>query len=367
MEAVFKRDMNHNYLILPVKSSSYQVTMFCSNRIDGLLQGIAKNYNGEEMIYYDISGKQNLLRVYERRELGFEEIKRLFYSWSGTVSEAERYLLDPMHFCCSPEYIYYSYQENRTEWLFYPENEEKNEPFGIVLLAEFLLEKVDHKDRDAVDLVYQFYRSVKDGTFLLSQILEQMEAINVRAPILNDESEKEDYDLEDFLETEKLTEEEKEGRESILGKLGRLFNGLGKKKGNTEEANDYYDKPETEEIIPEEQDVATEEEYTRTRLLWSEEEERRELVCCITGERYSLQKFPFVVGKSEADVDLCLKDPSVSRLHARFFERDGKVWIEDLNSTNGILVNELRLETNETVMLARGDRIYLGDSGFIYN
>ena len=153
--------------------------------------------------------------------MGFEEVKTLFYSWSEAVSESERFLLDPMHFQCSPEFIYYSYSDGREAWLFYPENKEKEEPDGLVSLAEFLLEKVDHKDLNAVDLVYQFYRSVKDGSFLLSQILNRIETLKLM-PVMKEETgagNKTAYEeLLEPGESDELSNEEQ--REGILGKIG---------------------------------------------------------------------------------------------------------------------------------------------------
>ena len=65
-------------------------------------------------------------------------------------------------------------------------------------------------------------------------------------------------------------------------------------------------------------------------------------------------------------MDICLEDPSVSRIHARFFEKEGKIYLEDLNSKNGCGVNEIKLENNETVELFPGDRITIGGVEFLY-
>lgn len=51
-------------------------------------------------------------------------------------------------------------------------------------------------------------------------------------------------------------------------------------------------------------------------------------------------------------------DTFVSNVHARVFERDGDVFVEDLGSTNGTLVNGEPLES--TRQLRKGDRISAG-------
>lgn len=49
-----------------------------------------------------------------------------------------------------------------------------------------------------------------------------------------------------------------------------------------------------------------------------------------------------IIGRSET-CDLVLTDSKVSRRHARFFQRGGKYFIEDLGSTNGTYVNNERI------------------------
>ena len=106
-------------------------------------------------------------------------------------------------------------------------------------------------------------------------------------------------------------------------------------------------------------------ETSKTVLLSGNEGERI-LTSVKDGKTYSLENLPILVGKLEKDVDIVLNDPSISRLHARFYESDGKIFLEDLNSTNGCVLNNIRLQTNEKAELSSGDRIRIGAVEFIY-
>ena len=81
---------------------------------------------------------------------------------------------------------------------------------------------------------------------------------------------------------------------------------------------------------------------------------------------YSLDRLPVMVGKMKSRVQLLLSDASVSRIHARFVEKDGRVALIDLNSTNGTFVNGIRLEQEETVILEKGDEILFGNVSMLY-
>jgi hypothetical protein len=67
------------------------------------------------------------------------------------------------------------------------------------------------------------------------------------------------------------------------------------------------------------------------------------------------------LGRS-ADVDIRLDDRYASGFHARVFNRSGAYFVEDLNSTNGTLLNSRELHGEAE--LTPGDVIRIGDTEF---
>lgn len=53
-------------------------------------------------------------------------------------------------------------------------------------------------------------------------------------------------------------------------------------------------------------------------------------------------------------------DTFVSQVHARAFDRDGTLWVEDAGSTNGTLVNNKRITA--PTKLRKGDKIQVGET-----
>lgn len=73
--------------------------------------------------------------------------------------------------------------------------------------------------------------------------------------------------------------------------------------------------------------------------------------------RYLLDKPDIVVGR-DATCDLALQDAITSRQHARLYRDDtGRLWITDLKSKNGVLVNDRPVDAS---LLHSGDRIGIG-------
>ncbi|MFO8071085.1 MAG: FHA domain-containing protein [Polyangia bacterium] len=65
----------------------------------------------------------------------------------------------------------------------------------------------------------------------------------------------------------------------------------------------------------------------------------------------------FEIGRSN-ECSLVLDDPSVSRRHATVLNEDGKLFVEDLGSRNGVVVNGERIEGRH--LLRDGDRLAIG-------
>ena len=76
--------------------------------------------------------------------------------------------------------------------------------------------------------------------------------------------------------------------------------------------------------------------------------------------RIPLINLPITIGKMEECVDMMLSDPSISRMHCRIEEENGRPAVRDLGSTNGTYRNGLRLKPQESVIIEEGDEIRIG-------
>jgi pSer/pThr/pTyr-binding forkhead associated (FHA) protein len=64
----------------------------------------------------------------------------------------------------------------------------------------------------------------------------------------------------------------------------------------------------------------------------------------------------------QSDNDIILSDRSISRHHCRFVLDAGSVTVEDLGSSNGVLVRGQRIGAPTAVMI--GDEVVIGDNRF---
>ena len=81
----------------------------------------------------------------------------------------------------------------------------------------------------------------------------------------------------------------------------------------------------------------------------------------LLGNKVDLQRFPFTIGRSDADWKLPF-DAAVSARHAEIDYRQGGFFIRDLNSANGTFVNGQRLAPMRHEVLLFGARILLGSN-----
>jgi phage tail-like protein len=71
------------------------------------------------------------------------------------------------------------------------------------------------------------------------------------------------------------------------------------------------------------------------------------------------------VGRT-ADNDLALEHREISRRHMRIIWQGGGFWVEDLESSNGVWVNDLRVRPNTPQALSQGDVIRCGPFLFTF-
>lgn len=91
----------------------------------------------------------------------------------------------------------------------------------------------------------------------------------------------------------------------------------------------------------------------------------RTIVRVKTGEKISVNKPEFIIGKERRRVDYCISDNnSVSRTHVKLISRAGELHIMDMNATNGTFVNGTRISGGQEARISSGDKFKLADEEF---
>ena len=65
------------------------------------------------------------------------------------------------------------------------------------------------------------------------------------------------------------------------------------------------------------------------------------------GQAYSIDQEQFVIGRGAKYSDLAIKDANISRRHCAVVRRDGDYFIKDLESTNGVEFEGVRVDDHK--------------------
>ena len=175
MKAEYKRDINHNYLILEdekgMDRSSYQVRMLLGNVIPSILRCHLQNLDGKNFYSYEITSKQSVASYYEGRKFHREDIRMILEGFFRVMEEMAEYLMNPEQLLIRPEYIYLDIESGMVFFCCLPEQGGEVQT-QLREFIEYMLPKLDHEDQEAVFLGYGIYRKVLEPGFQLEMIKE---------------------------------------------------------------------------------------------------------------------------------------------------------------------------------------------------
>jgi eukaryotic-like serine/threonine-protein kinase len=86
----------------------------------------------------------------------------------------------------------------------------------------------------------------------------------------------------------------------------------------------------------------------------------------LAGRAYLFHQDVTTIGRTNGN-DLIISGRTVSRRHARFWFDTNRWYIADMQSANGTLVNNLRIQPNQAIPLNDGDSINFGDEIVTFN
>lgn len=364
-EIQYKRELNHSYMVLRCTekgiSDGYAYRTMEQNRIGRLLECRLRQIDGETYLYYDISSRQPLSRLFESKKLGLSDLHHIVCRVFAMQQDLEEYLLDGQGLMLEAETIFADVETEELYFCFVPATQKTEGCYTG--LADFFLEHVDHGQEHAVNAAYRFYKMSKSEYFVLSAFLPflEKEMEQTETPVY--EAPCESAPVRETDSCDEPLEEEKPK------KRGWLFGLLRQRKWR--EPAFLRPKEENAEVVwnsgaePADWDQTGETVYFADLDSRPKSSRGRPCLTQEDGERqFFLEDLPLTVGKLKGRVSLLLSDRSVSRMHARMEASEEGICVRDLNSRNGTLVNERKLSPNESVLLKDGDEIRFGRERF---
>lgn len=171
----FYSDAAHNYMVLECPAElkeNYQYKMLAANRIKGLLSCSGRTIDSCEYLYYDISSRQNLTDLYDRRPVRSADLNRILTDLVRVEKTLTEYLLDTSHLILDPACVYLDFREQACSFAYYPGQEPEK---GMQDLFSFLADRVDGRDKQAAALIYRLcMMAEKPGFRLRAGVLEDL-------------------------------------------------------------------------------------------------------------------------------------------------------------------------------------------------
>lgn len=177
MKETYKRENHKSYLVLKKEDmgqeAGFALKMLCDNSIPGLLPLSEHIFNGEEELYYDISSRQPLSIQFEKKEMQKQNLEILFSDMKSVLEKLDEYLMDMEYLVLNPEHIYIRSADEHIDFLYTFCKDEDFE-HTTYAFAEYLLDKIQNEDEQAVVYAYGFYRYIKEEKGDLVRALERL-------------------------------------------------------------------------------------------------------------------------------------------------------------------------------------------------
>ncbi len=172
MEIRYRREISHNYLIIKTDGlgEDYEMRMAEENCVGGFLPLLIKESEGGKEFYYEITSRQPLSRMVERKAMSGDELRHLVLGIAGAVTEMEKYLLSEENILLEPDYIYIEPQNYTVSLCFLP-GYRGCFPDAVGKLMEYLLGKISHDDRGGVVLAYELFQATKQENYGIRDLL----------------------------------------------------------------------------------------------------------------------------------------------------------------------------------------------------
>lgn len=365
----YRNEAMHNYMVIEtsdIESTNFREKMITENDITGILSTKITKINSDTVFMYDISSMQSLAVLYEKKTYSASDIDNILESLYRTVKNMEPYFLDVNNLIVDKDLIFMNMENGNISFSYNPYF---SKPITKQLeeLSRHLMDKVDYSNKEATYKVFMLNQKVLGEGFVidnLASLFEEKSAKEENKNIFYEEVAQED-DLNDNVTHINIKDDYK-GKKTLSGFLTDIKNKFTYKK--VKEQAVVCETKTVYKAIGEQNNVSNNEEdmYMGQTVLLSET--KTNVISFKPDKPYfdefELEQNSIVIGKMEEKVDVVIKDPSVSRIHAKCEREGDRFFIEDLNTTNGTYLDNKRMVPYKMEEIFDGSRIRFGQVGY---
>ena len=369
---------------------SYEMLRECE--LYGLVVPQCTERNGLDAIQYNVS-ELDTIRNYLSFSLSINQLISVFSQIIEIVQNLDEYLLDNSMLITDIGQLYFDRSSNRVKMIYYPVSWENHswrcEERIFNLFKEMIFSAkfvVGDDDRYIAELL----NGINDvNDYSLNELKDTVDRIkscieNNNKPVNINRYHSKEYQVEEAEPVRMVQEDigeygneapllfeenddsgsEKKGIRSVVKRL------FGKKEKELSVSLPEEDIEFTEFTEENEQEQKKEELYDNETIVLMCGELGKHTPYMIRksdGSRIDIGKRVFKVGKDKRYADYVISNnAAVSRAHAQFMIKDGKVFLTDEDSLNSTYVNSSRLEAGKETEINSGDVIMFADEEYVF-
>lgn len=364
MEMEYRRTWNQSFMIIKeeIKKEGYELEMLKYNEIMGLLPVQTIIEEGKHCLCYDITGKKSLDSYLENQDVELKMIRRILENLIHLCRELDKYLLSEEHLLLKQEMIFVDGEAQKLYFCYHTGTQNHLKRDFRELLEE-LMTKLNHNHKEEVEIIYELYQRTQEENYSLLKLQELFFSV--------EEVYEEEHPAECSVEQEKewirdeqpLEKKQPRPLDSLqsfkflknhlpqpLEKRISFFH-MDKLKGRETKIRSI----EEEKILDVKEKDDSRQAPLYARLIYLGRGEEKDFI---------LDQPVFLIGRDNGAVDGVLKSAAAGSVQAKVCKKEDGYYIEDMNSTNGTLVNGELLIYKNARKLEEGDRITFADISY---
>ncbi len=180
LKAEYTRKINNSILIItPEKdfdTEKESISMFQYNEIPYFLKMGTQRKNIELQFCYDITSQRSLNQLLEFKSLDYTILQMILDSFDQACMQMEDFMLTENDIMMKPEYIFVDHNMEHVSYCYLPGfQSDICEQFKDFM--EYLLQHLNHKDEQAMQLAYGVYQKVTEEKTALHKVLREPDLI----------------------------------------------------------------------------------------------------------------------------------------------------------------------------------------------